>query len=82
MKILKYLTIAGLVTTGLSIILDLVGGGFNESTYWKFLTCSWMASNLVSYSRIEDLESYNKTLSDHIQDLLSRFNKFRTHHNI
>ena len=83
MKLLQYTTITGLVTTGLSIIMDIVGeGGFDECTYWKLIACSWMASNLVANARVEDLENYNKVLSNHIQDLLSRFNKFRTHHNL
>ena len=82
MKLLKYITITGLVTTGTSIVLDIIGEGFNESTYWKLIACSWMLVDLVSQSRIEDLENYNEVLSNHIQDLLSRFNKFRTHHNI
>jgi hypothetical protein len=67
----KYFIIAGLVVNGISILMDVFITGFSEITYYKLICCGWMFGNLAAVSKIEDLESDNEILSDHIKDIIN-----------
>ena len=67
----KYFIIAGLVANGISILMDIFTTGFNELTYYKLICCGWIVANLVALSRIEDLESNNEILANHIKDIIN-----------
>jgi len=67
----KYLIIVGLTVNGISILMDVFTTGFNEITFYKSICCGWMLASLAAQSKIEDLESDNKILSDHIIDIIN-----------
>jgi hypothetical protein len=68
---LKYFIIAGLIANSVSILIDVFTIGFSELTYYKLICCGWIAANLAAVSKIEGLESDNKILSDHINDIIN-----------
>jgi len=73
----KYFIIAGLTANGISILTDVFTTGFSEITFYKLICCGWMFGNLAAVSKIEDLESDNEILSDHIKDIIKRVKEYK-----
>lgn len=73
----KYLIIAGLVANSISILTDIFTTGFSEITYYKLICCGWMFGNLAAVSKIEDLESDNEILSDHIKGIIKMVKEYK-----
>ncbi len=73
----KYFIIAGLVLNGISILTDIFTIGFSEITYYKLISCAWMIHSLMAVSKIEDLESDNELLSNHINIIIKMVKEYK-----